>query len=67
MMYCTILLTAGYPEHMIFADFISRYCLLSSKVSTQSIALVDQKSMVEEILNTVGVDKSNYRTGLSQV
>ncbi|XP_067938271.1 unconventional myosin-XVIIIa-like isoform X2 [Watersipora subatra] len=57
----------GYPEHMVFSDFISRYSLLAEDTSTHSVALVDQKSVVQGILSKVEIDSSYYRVGLSQV
>ncbi|KAF6019499.1 hypothetical protein EB796_022191 [Bugula neritina] len=57
----------GYPEHLTFNEFIRRYSLLCGEDASYSVPLVDQKAVVEEVLATAGVDKSQYRIGLSQV
>ncbi|XP_051491501.1 unconventional myosin-XVIIIa isoform X13 [Apus apus] len=60
----------GYPDHMVFAEFRRRFDVLAphlTKKHGRNYIVVDEKRAVEELLETLDLEKSSYHMGLSRV
>ncbi|NXA35279.1 MY18A protein, partial [Eudromia elegans] len=61
---------AGYPDHMVFAEFRRRFDVLAphlTKKHGRNYIVVDEKRAVEELLESLDLEKSSYHMGLSRV
>ncbi|KAI1231813.1 hypothetical protein IHE44_0007450 [Lamprotornis superbus] len=62
--------TWGYPDHMVFAEFRRRFDVLAphlTKKHGRNYIVVDEKRAVEELLESLDLEKSSYHMGLSRV
>ncbi|NXD64933.1 MY18A protein, partial [Eolophus roseicapillus] len=60
----------GYPDHMVFAEFRRRFDVLAphlTKKHGRNYIVVDEKRAVEELLESLELEKSSYHMGLSRV
>ncbi|NXC27481.1 MY18A protein, partial [Campylorhamphus procurvoides] len=60
----------GYPDHMVFAEFRRRFDVLVphlTKKHGHNYIVVDEKRAVEELLESLDLEKSSYHMGLSRV
>ncbi|NWZ00414.1 MY18A protein, partial [Loxia curvirostra] len=60
----------GYPDHMVFAEFRRRFDVLAphlTKKHGRNYIVVDEKRAVEELLESLDLEKSSYHMGLSRV
>ncbi|XP_036392953.1 unconventional myosin-XVIIIa-like isoform X4 [Megalops cyprinoides] len=60
----------GYPDHMVFSEFRRRFDVLAphlTKKHGRNYIVTDEKRAVEELLETLDLEKSNYHMGLSRV
>ncbi|NXL56816.1 MY18A protein, partial [Chordeiles acutipennis] len=60
----------GYPDHMVFAEFRRRFDVLAphlTKKHGRNYIVVDEKRAVEELLESLELEKSSYHLGLSRV
>ncbi|XP_074778732.1 unconventional myosin-XVIIIa isoform X6 [Athene noctua] len=60
----------GYPDHMVFAEFRRRFDVLAphlTKKHGRNYIVVDEKRAVEELLDSLDLEKSSYHMGLSRV
>ncbi|NXF71603.1 MY18A protein, partial [Sclerurus mexicanus] len=60
----------GYPDHMVFAEFRRRFDVLVphlTKKHGRNYIVVDEKRAVEELLESLDLEKSSYHMGLSRV
>ncbi|XP_077421508.1 myosin-XVIIIa isoform X6 [Vanacampus margaritifer] len=60
----------GYPDHMVFSEFRRRFDVLAphlTKKHGRHYIVTDEKRAVEELLESLDLEKSNYHMGLSRV
>ncbi|XP_061637670.1 unconventional myosin-XVIIIa isoform X5 [Phyllopteryx taeniolatus] len=60
----------GYPDHMVFSEFRRRFDVLAphlTKKHGRHYFVTDEKRAVEELLESLDLEKSNYHMGLSRV
>ncbi|NXH60724.1 MY18A protein, partial [Rhabdornis inornatus] len=60
----------GYPDHMVFAEFRRRFDVLAphlTKKHGRNYIVVDEKRVLEELLESLDLEKSSYHMGLSRV
>ncbi|NXP25225.1 MY18A protein, partial [Scytalopus superciliaris] len=60
----------GYPDHMVFAEFRRRFDVLVphlTKKHGRNYIVVDEKRVLEELLESLDLEKSSYHMGLSRV
>ncbi|KAJ6657316.1 hypothetical protein lerEdw1_002683 [Lerista edwardsae] len=60
----------GYPDHMVFAEFRRRFDVLAphlTKKHGRNYIVMDEKRAVEELLESLELEKSSYHMGLSRV
>ncbi|KAM9853400.1 unconventional myosin-XVIIIa [Aulostomus maculatus] len=60
----------GYPDHMVFSEFRRRFDVLAphlTKKHGRHYIVTDEKRAVEELLESLELEKSNYHMGLSRV
>ncbi|XP_036936479.1 unconventional myosin-XVIIIa-like [Acanthopagrus latus] len=60
----------GYPDHMVFSEFRRRFDVLTphlTKKHGRHYIVTDEKRAVEELLESLELEKSNYHLGLSRV
>ncbi|XP_019502555.1 PREDICTED: unconventional myosin-XVIIIa isoform X4 [Hipposideros armiger] len=60
----------GYPDHMVFSEFRRRFDVLAphlTKKHGRSYIVVDEKRAVEELLESLDLEKSSCCMGLSRV
>ncbi|XP_072738260.1 unconventional myosin-XVIIIa isoform X18 [Ciconia boyciana] len=60
----------GYPDHMVFAEFRRRFDVLAphlTKKHGRNYIVMDEKRAVEELLESLDLEKSSYHMGLSRV
>ncbi|XP_064159312.1 unconventional myosin-XVIIIa isoform X2 [Anguilla rostrata] len=60
----------GYPDHLVFSEFRRRFDVLAphlTKKHGRDYVVTDEKRAVEELLESLDLEKSNYHMGLSRV
>ncbi|XP_063812000.1 unconventional myosin-XVIIIa isoform X13 [Pseudophryne corroboree] len=60
----------GYPDHMVFCEFRRRFDVLVphlTKKHGRNYIVMDEKRAVEELLESLDLEKSSYHMGLSRV
>ncbi|XP_052463798.1 unconventional myosin-XVIIIa isoform X1 [Carassius gibelio] len=60
----------GYPDHMVFSEFRRRFDILAphlTKKLGRDYIVKDEKREVEELLESLELEKSSYHMGLSRV
>uniref|UniRef100_A0A6Q2YDU7 Myosin XVIIIA b n=1 Tax=Esox lucius TaxID=8010 RepID=A0A6Q2YDU7_ESOLU len=60
----------GYPDHMVFSEFRRRFDVLAphlTKKHGHPYLVTDEKRAVEELLESLDLEKSSYHMGLSRV
>ncbi|XP_038141925.1 unconventional myosin-XVIIIa isoform X2 [Cyprinodon tularosa] len=60
----------GYPEHMVFSEFRRRFDVLApqpTKKHGRNHIVPDEKRAVEELLESLELEKSSFHMGLSKV
>ncbi|XP_036820738.1 unconventional myosin-XVIIIa isoform X13 [Oncorhynchus mykiss] len=60
----------GYPDHMVFSEFRRRFDVLAphlTKKHGRHYIVTDEKRAVEELLESLDLEKSSYHMGLSRV
>nr|XP_015222977.1 PREDICTED: unconventional myosin-XVIIIa isoform X12 [Lepisosteus oculatus] len=60
----------GYPDHMVFSEFRRRFDVLAphlTKKHGRNYIVTDEKRAVEELLESLDLESSNYHMGLSRV
>ncbi|XP_048468534.1 unconventional myosin-XVIIIa isoform X8 [Rhincodon typus] len=60
----------GYPDHMVFSEFRRRFDVLAphlTKKYGRNYIVKDEKRAVEELLESLDLEKSSYHIGLSRV
>ncbi|XP_074045202.1 unconventional myosin-XVIIIa isoform X6 [Macrotis lagotis] len=60
----------GYPDHMVFSEFRRRFEILAphlTKKHGRNYIVVDEKRAVEELLESLDLEKSSCYMGLSRV
>ncbi|NP_001402612.1 unconventional myosin-XVIIIa isoform 2 [Rattus norvegicus] len=60
----------GYPDHMVFSEFRRRFDVLAphlTKKHGRNYIMVDEKRAVEELLESLDLEKSSCCMGLSRV
>ncbi|XP_077954871.1 myosin-XVIIIa isoform X14 [Gasterosteus aculeatus] len=60
----------GYPDHMVFSEFRRRFDVLAphlTKKHGRHYIVTDEKRAVEELLESLELEKSSYQMGLSRV
>ncbi|KAL4647202.1 unconventional myosin-XVIIIa isoform X8 [Arapaima gigas] len=60
----------GYPDHMVFSEFRRRFDVLTphlTKKHGRNYIVTDEKRAVEELLESLDLEKSSYHMGLSRV
>ncbi|XP_072099394.1 unconventional myosin-XVIIIa isoform X2 [Mobula birostris] len=60
----------GYPDHMVFSEFRRRFDVLAphlTKKHGRNYIVTDEKRAVEELLESLDLEKSSYHMGLSRV
>lgn len=60
----------GYPDHMVFSEFRRRFDVLAphlTKKHGRHYIVTDEKRAVEELLESLELEKSNFHMGLSRV
>ncbi|XP_069471389.1 unconventional myosin-XVIIIa isoform X5 [Ambystoma mexicanum] len=60
----------GYPDHMVFSEFRHRFDVLAphlTKKLGRNYIVTDEKRAVEELLESLDLEKSSYHMGLSRV
>ncbi|XP_067864347.1 unconventional myosin-XVIIIa isoform X5 [Heptranchias perlo] len=60
----------GYPDHMVFSEFRRRFDVLAphlTKKHGRNYIITDEKRAVEELLESLDLEKSSYHMGLSRV
>ncbi|XP_038231366.1 unconventional myosin-XVIIIa isoform X22 [Dermochelys coriacea] len=59
----------GYPDHMVFSEFRRRFDVLAphlTKKHGRNYIVTDEKRAVEELLESLDLEKSSYHMGLSR-
>ncbi|XP_018418931.1 PREDICTED: unconventional myosin-XVIIIa [Nanorana parkeri] len=60
----------GYPDHMVFCEFRRRFDILVPQLTKKhgrNYIVTDEKRAVEELLESLDLEKSSYHMGLSRV
>ncbi|CAL8350260.1 unnamed protein product [Lota lota] len=60
----------GYPDHMAFSEFRRRFDVLAphlTKKHGRQYIVTDERRAVEELLDSLELEKTNYHMGLSRV
>ncbi|KAM4628038.1 unconventional myosin-XVIIIa-like isoform 3-T3 [Polymixia lowei] len=60
----------GYPDHMVFSEFRRRFDVLAphlTKKHGRNYIVTDERRAVEELLESLELEKSSYHMGLSRV
>ncbi|XP_062417294.1 unconventional myosin-XVIIIa isoform X8 [Pungitius pungitius] len=60
----------GYPDHMVFSEFRRRFDVLAphlTKKHGRHYIVKDERRAVEELLESMELEKSSYQMGLSRV
>nr|XP_019941639.1 PREDICTED: unconventional myosin-XVIIIa-like isoform X2 [Paralichthys olivaceus] len=60
----------GYPDHMVFSEFRRRFDVLAphlSKKHGRNYIVKDERRAVEELLESLDLEKSSYHMGLSRL
>uniref|UniRef100_A0A8C8EU25 Unconventional myosin-XVIIIa-like n=1 Tax=Oncorhynchus tshawytscha TaxID=74940 RepID=A0A8C8EU25_ONCTS len=60
----------GYPDHMVFSEFRRRFDVLAphlTKKLGRNYIVKDEKRAVEELLESLDLEKSSYHMGLSRL
>ncbi|XP_073779823.1 unconventional myosin-XVIIIa isoform X10 [Danio rerio] len=60
----------GYPDHLVFSEFRRRFDVLTphlTKKHGRNYIVTDEKRAVEELLESLELEKSSYHMGLSRV
>ncbi|XP_056139039.1 unconventional myosin-XVIIIa isoform X1 [Lampris incognitus] len=60
----------GYPDHMVFSEFRRRFDVLApnlTKKHSRNYIVTDERRAVEELLESLELDKRSYHMGLSKV
>eukprot|EP00794_Sanderia_malayensis_P013873 gene13873-15321_t len=57
----------GYPEFMAFGEFRRRFANLLPRNEIQNEPVLDEKQVVEKMVEQLELDKRSYRIGLSQI
>uniref|UniRef100_A0A7N6B496 Myosin XVIIIAb n=1 Tax=Anabas testudineus TaxID=64144 RepID=A0A7N6B496_ANATE len=58
----------GYPDHMVFSEFCRRFDVLAPHLTKKHGRIVtDEKKAVEELLESLELEKSSYHMGLCRV
>ncbi|KAL0994187.1 hypothetical protein UPYG_G00118920 [Umbra pygmaea] len=60
----------GYPDHMVFSEFRRRFDVLAphlTKKLGRNYIVKDEKRAVEELLESLDLEKSSYHMGLSKL
>ncbi|KAJ4935365.1 hypothetical protein JOQ06_016901, partial [Pogonophryne albipinna] len=60
----------GYPDHMVFSEFRRRFDVLAphlTKKHGRHYIVTDEKRAVEELLESLDLEKSSHHMGLSRV
>ncbi|XP_073674519.1 unconventional myosin-XVIIIa isoform X2 [Garra rufa] len=60
----------GYPDHLVFSEFRRRFDVLTPhlmKKHGRNYIVTDEKRAVEELLESLELEKSSYHMGLSRV
>ncbi|KAI2659635.1 Unconventional myosin-XVIIIa [Labeo rohita] len=60
----------GYPDHMVFSEFRRRFDVLAphlTKKLGRNYIVKDEKRAVEELLESLELEKTSYHMGLSRV
>uniref|UniRef100_A0A8D0GD31 Unconventional myosin-XVIIIa n=1 Tax=Sphenodon punctatus TaxID=8508 RepID=A0A8D0GD31_SPHPU len=60
----------GYPDHMVFSEFRRRFDVLAphlTKKHGRNYIVTDEKRAVEELLESLDLEKSSYHMGLSRL
>uniref|UniRef100_A0AAQ4S497 Myosin motor domain-containing protein n=1 Tax=Gasterosteus aculeatus aculeatus TaxID=481459 RepID=A0AAQ4S497_GASAC len=60
----------GYPDHMVFSEFRRRFDVLAphlTKKHGRHYIVTDERRAVEELLESLELEKSSYQMGLSRV
>ncbi|KAI5624485.1 unconventional myosin-XVIIIa isoform X3 [Silurus asotus] len=60
----------GYPDHMVFSEFRRRFDVMAphlTKKLGRNYIVKDEKRAVEELLESLDLEKSSYHMGLSRV
>ncbi|XP_030236326.1 unconventional myosin-XVIIIa isoform X11 [Gadus morhua] len=60
----------GYPDHMVFSEFRRRFDVLAphlTKKHGHHCIVTDERRAVEELLDSLELEKTNYHMGLSRV
>ncbi|XP_051541928.1 unconventional myosin-XVIIIa-like isoform X2 [Myxocyprinus asiaticus] len=60
----------GFPDHMVFSEFRRRFDILAphlTKKLGRNYIVKDEKRAVEELLESLELEKSSYHMGLSRV
>uniref|UniRef100_A0A4W4F6T1 Unconventional myosin-XVIIIa-like n=1 Tax=Electrophorus electricus TaxID=8005 RepID=A0A4W4F6T1_ELEEL len=60
----------GYPDHMVFSEFRRRFDVLAphlTKKLGRNYIVKDEKRAVEELLESLELEKSSYHMGLSRL
>uniref|UniRef100_A0A8C7UCG6 Myosin XVIIIAa n=1 Tax=Oncorhynchus mykiss TaxID=8022 RepID=A0A8C7UCG6_ONCMY len=60
----------GYPDHMVFSEFCRRFDVLAphlTKKLGRNYMVKDEKKAVEELLESLDLEKNSYHMGLSRL
>ncbi|XP_042627119.1 unconventional myosin-XVIIIa-like isoform X4 [Cyprinus carpio] len=60
----------GYPDHLVFSEFRRRFDVLTphlTKKHGRNYIVTDERRAVEELLDSLELEKSSYHMGLSRV
>uniref|UniRef100_A0A8C8F0S0 Unconventional myosin-XVIIIa-like n=1 Tax=Oncorhynchus tshawytscha TaxID=74940 RepID=A0A8C8F0S0_ONCTS len=60
----------GYPDHMVFSEFCRRFDVLAphlTKKLGRNYIVKDEKKAVEELLESLDLEKNSYHMGLSRL
>ncbi|CAL8360200.1 unnamed protein product [Merluccius merluccius] len=60
----------GYPDHMVFSEFRRRFDVLAphlTKKHGRHYIVTDERMAVEELLDSLELEKTNFHMGLSRV
>uniref|UniRef100_A0A672QWA7 Myosin XVIIIA n=1 Tax=Sinocyclocheilus grahami TaxID=75366 RepID=A0A672QWA7_SINGR len=60
----------GYPDHLVFSEFRRRFDVLTphlTKKHGRNYIVTDERKAVEELLESLELEKSSYHMGLSRV
>uniref|UniRef100_A0A8C7KZR2 Myosin XVIIIAa n=1 Tax=Oncorhynchus kisutch TaxID=8019 RepID=A0A8C7KZR2_ONCKI len=60
----------GYPDHMVFSEFCRRFDVLAphlNKKLGRNYIVKDEKKAVEELLESLDLEKNGYHMGLSRL